>query len=821
MTVAGSAAALTKAINDTTKALDITEASLDAKVEAMQASEAAAAADKVEAEGYRDEAAAHAVSAAADLTTVQGGVTYQGISAILAEKAVIATDVVIYDTRLDSDGGAWRKRCQHTSWYNEPLNTATRGARREFPAVAVIVAEPSGAITIYDGDDPALAMWMVLTWNVDPYRFSIAARNGILAIGNTYVPNAAYGGNGLALWSFPNAVLRRSLLNSSSSGWFAFYEGFTSRVTVRDGPINTTYGSDGSRREFSLVSYQINDIAMTVLPDTPIDPATGLPAPTIAVGTAGGTSIIKHDGTVVSDNTLNHNPYTSTVTFDDTGTLWMVAAGNHFFEWKAPYDAAGAPEINEYVPGRALAQWYGWIGAPVDFTAPTISERQIGHNQGLTRFAGNRHCFTASAWTTGWMPRSTRLVACADIARAELVAGGWKLDLTSYADMAAAEADGWVFVNNGVGESIITVDANGFDFYTSSSGNDTPFAYKAVSANDGQAYQITSDGLSLGAQARLAFQNNITGQTQGTLLFSFGTTTTTATDATMYLRIGGSNSTGGSARFTSLSVYGADLDRSPLRQSLIVNGTITRSPVAEGAELVGYLGFDFAATNYLSQPYNPALAFGTGDFCLMWWNRQTSIDVNRRLLGVYDPVGSRTRLGISVSVSGGMQVFLNNIAAINTGAGAVPAANAWDFFCLTRTGGVMALYRNGVAIASVTNTTTINTAATDEFRVGGLGGLGPDSHTFALLRISATAPTPDQVAKIYEDERKLFQPGAQCTLYGTSDAVKALAHDQGTNLLHVGTSAGRSTFDGLQRVAHTETPVSTAISAVNGLIAEQ
>ena len=31
---------------------------------------------------------------------------------------------------------------RHTSWYNETLNTATRGSRREFPAVAVIVAEP-------------------------------------------------------------------------------------------------------------------------------------------------------------------------------------------------------------------------------------------------------------------------------------------------------------------------------------------------------------------------------------------------------------------------------------------------------------------------------------------------------------------------------------------------------------------------------------------------------------------------------------------------------------------------------------------------------
>ena len=91
----------------------------------------------------------------------------------------------------------------------------------------------------------------------------------------------------------------------------------------------------------------------------------------------------------------------------------------------------------------------------------------------------------------------------------------------------------------------------------------------------------------------------------------------------------------------------------------------------------------------------------------------------------------------------------------------------------------------------------------------------------ALWRISATAPTPDQIAKIYEDERRLFQPGAACTLFGTSDAVTALAHDPKTNLLHAGTSQGRSVFDGLLRVANTETPVTIAISAVSGMIAEQ
>ena len=44
-----------------------------------------------------------------------------------------AVDVFVYDTSQDSDGGAWRKRTQHTSWYSETLNTSTRGSRKELP----------------------------------------------------------------------------------------------------------------------------------------------------------------------------------------------------------------------------------------------------------------------------------------------------------------------------------------------------------------------------------------------------------------------------------------------------------------------------------------------------------------------------------------------------------------------------------------------------------------------------------------------------------------------------------------------------------------
>ena len=74
---------------------------------------------------------------------------------------------------------------------------------------------------------------------------------------------------------------------------------------------------------------------------------------------------------------------------------------------------------------------------------------------------------------------------------------------------------------------------------------------------------------------------------------------------------------------------------------------------------------------------------------------------------------------------------------------------------------------------------------------------------------------------MYNDEKYLFQEGAQATLYGTSDAVTALAYDDDTELLHAGTSAGRSVFQGLRRVSNTTDAVGVAISASNDLVVEE
>ena len=252
---------------------------------------------------------------------------------------------------------------------------------------------------------------------------------------------------------------------------------------------------------------------------------------------------------------------------------------------------------------------------------------------------------------------------------------------------------------------------------------------------------------------------------------------------------------------------------------LIVNGTITRTKVAPGADLVAYSGF--SASNYLEQPYNSDLDFGTGDFCVMGWMKMG-------VSGTYRPALSKAPLE---PVS---PFFLleaqpdNKIAWVGNNTTSrlltqILPTNAYSQVAFVRASGVGYLYVDGKLVDSAANTDNYDHSNTDILQVGYRSDnyAGTFSGSLALLRISATAPTAEQILKIYNDEKVLFQDNAQATLYGASDVVTALAYDEDTDLLHVGTSAGRSIFNGLRRINNTTTGVTTAISATNGVIAEQ
>lgn len=233
-------------------------------------------------------------------------------------------------------------------------------------------------------------------------------------------------------------------------------------------------------------------------------------------------------------------------------------------------------------------------------------------------------------------------------------------------------------------------------------------------------------------------------------------------------------------------------------------------------KLVAYSGF--SSSNYLEQPYNSDLDFGTGDFCVMGWAYKSSDSPENSIIsrGQVGTTNGFTFLG--TNINGYLYYYIGNYSA----ASALKAPNgAWFHAALVRRSGQIFLYLNGVEqpVGASSNSVS-NTSAKTIVGHSAYSLSVPFNGSLALLRISATAPSASQIAKIYEDEKVLFQENAKATLYGTSDSVTALAHDSDTNLLHVGTSSGRSVFQGLRRVDNTTDAVGSAISASNGLVVE-
>ena len=267
-------------------------------------------------------------------------------------------------------------------------------------------------------------------------------------------------------------------------------------------------------------------------------------------------------------------------------------------------------------------------------------------------------------------------------------------------------------------------------------------------------------------------------------------------------------------------------DRSVKNKPLIRYGTVTKTAVATDADLMAYSGF--SASNYLIQPNNSDFEFGTGNWSMTGWITQTGSASTQHPIQLGLTTGSSSEISIIRQTSSSATLLGFRVRGDTGSYAAYPAlgpisTNFWTHFVLAKSGSQLQWYIDGELIHSVasSNVGNIGFSSSDILRIGhGTSTVTTDVMKLALLRISKTAPTAEEIAKIYNDEKHLFATNAKATLYGTSNAVTALAYDDATELLHVGTSAGRSEFQGLNRVNNTTDAVGTAISASNGLVAE-
>jgi len=767
---------------------------------------------------------------------VAGEVDLSALAATISDTAV---DVFVYDTRKDSDGGAWRKRTQHTSWYNETLNTATRGSRKEFPAVAVIVAE-SNTVTIYDGDDPDLPMWFVYD-NISKMAAGssstgITAFNGSIVISRRN-PTLEYRG-GIIEMSFAADFMRWLRGNAVSNWWVG--KPLTNRMD--------DFASDGSGT--NLVDGRTNDVAMTVLPNAPIDAATGLPVPTIAVATNGGTSIIRDDGTVVDLTYTNFNVHGG-VAFVD-GNLLITndngSTNNRFqkihtipssdLSAGTGYEAQqSSSEVVAFTGDRVLydadfSYSYRYTNYTTDGRRIADNTKALGHTGGFVQYDGTRDTGVmfnnaTSFFTTGYQVGDIKLATLSDtddtdVTGSELVTNGdfssalgaeW--DLTTGSGTIAI-VSGQLEITQG-GYSSIMYAAQDF---TTVAGKTYTLSFKVVATTEANYFRVKV-GTSANA-TDLGVTSTLTAAGEYNITF-------TATGTTSWVTLHSDQNANKKTTWDNISVRLAEEDRSVNDNGLQVFGSITKTAVASGADLVAYSGW--SGSNYLSQPYNSDLDLGTTDFCVMTWVKRGAPPSYAGIIS-YGNGDNTTNKGWLVRVSTSYRVeFRSDV----TGGGSLiaPSGNAlestWTHVCFVRSGSTLSLYQNGKFVNSTTGYTAdleAGTSATLDIGTNVANdSLNVTTNSFvgslALTRISATAPSPEQIAKIYEDEKVLFQENAQATLYGSSDAVTALAYDDSTNLLHVGTSAGRSVFQGLRRVDNTTTAVGAAISASNGLVADE
>jgi len=762
---------------------------------------------------------------------------YAGISSTNADTA---TDIFVYDTRKDSDGGAWRKKTQNTSWYNETLNTATRGSRRDFPAVAVIVSNSSGEkVTIYDGDDPDMPMWMVFEGVTSSWKFiqygddstvmSVTALNGIMTVGNS---GSVYGS--LHILNFISETAFAYIGSSGSAGTlFKFNESFINRNVL---------GSSFPQvlPVLQIVNHKINDVAMTVLPNAPIDPSTGLPVPTIAVATAGGVSVIKDDGTVV-DHIDSAGGQSTQVSFTQDGKLVHSHDGHtgiRIDSLKSSDYTYGSNKValhnsEEFYINYGLTA-SGWSGNTpklndgafssggqiVPVSDNILAERA---NTGLNLLArdfpsspnNNRVAYATTSYNTGWMHGDIKGAFLSDTSTASVT--GTELVTNGTFD---SNVTGWTgYTANG---GSVAWQSGGYLRLSNADTNDPPvYAYQTITTVIGQRYIFSAQKVA-GIQAAIYASNSLAGTpssvgnipvwSSGETGYKFVDFTATATTTYVILRVNANIVN--TVDFDNVSVRIAEADRSVNNNGLAVYGTITKSAVATGSNLVGYGGFTSA--NYLQQPYNSALTFGTNNFSVMLWyynNTSTEIRVQRTTLGAD---GWALTLG---NAAGDFYIHNGNFTTFASFAG-ISNTNVWNHWTITRMyNDKWYVYKNGVLVGSTATLASTNFNDLGTFIINSPSGNSANS--ISLVRVSQSVPSPEQILKIYNDEKFLYQPNSQCTLHGTSNAVTALAYDDTTRLLSVGTSSGRSDFQGLRRINNTTTAVTTAISASNGLIAEQ
>jgi hypothetical protein len=644
-----------------------------------------------------------------------------------------ATNLFIYDTRKDSDGGAWRLKTSHTSWYNETLNTTMRGARKEFPVVALIALD-GDSIWIYDADDSSFPFWMKIPSARGESSTDVTEYALVLGSGSYITEVAACNGR-IYSGSSANAVYYQDFVEDTCNRIHTTH-GFKKggNISERNGNLAFSLSTSISLSPNHKVRYnsaagaaQIVDIAVCIPPNSPINPKTGLTRPRVAILTGSEALTIVREDVDETQPTIWYNPenyYSSreftAVEFDNvcfyensrqpkrdvTGSYTRLDR-NIALKWDGFIDVSDRDSNNKGAIGKWATTNSGRHLSDVVFSKENLyitsrnsssTTLSVVDKQSLIDEMTTMHCAIGETYNSGWLP--------------------------------------------------------GFD--------------KAC-----PQYSIL---------------NGSTTITNGTTI----------------------------------------PDRSSANRDFTVTGSITTSSVYPNSELRAFSGFS-NSTNYISRSHNADDLVGSNDFTVACWfktstnaNAQTMIAkggsgaVELWALGLLDQSGALS-LNFAVEDNSGNTVDICSAASGPLDDGKWHLAVGVAHF-----GEIGKLYIDGILVhtESIQNVGVIDTSSYD-LNIGSYnnGTSGQFGGHLALPRFGVGALNDRQVAKMYEDERKLFYEGAKCVL--SDSAAYRLSYDEITNSTYVGFASYTDEVSGIAVLNRESGGAATALDSNDGLVVKE
>ena len=191
----------------------------------------------------------------------------------------------------------------------------------------------------------------------------------------------------------------------------------------------------------------------------------------------------------------------------------------------------------------------------------------------------------------------------------------------------------------------------------------------------------------------------------------------------------------------------------------------------------------------------------------MFWVKASQFTGAQAVVGRSDGLASHRWLGYFSASS--FYFYTSNGTPVRAYA-ANPPANVWVQVVMVRRSNILSIYYDGKEMPVTTvgsGAVDITSTSSSPLMVGvesynqGVSVTNLAAYlSLSLLRISKTAPTPQQIADIYAAEKPLFAEDAKCLL-DTTSVVNDLAYDKSSGLLYSadGLTTG-DVFRGLERV---------------------